>query len=133
MQKRGKILYRERAQQINDFSGLVFGDRKTITPTDIDGFIEYQNKCFVFIELKLSGASFPVGQNMAYTRLALALDKPATVIVASHTVNDTSMDVDAANAIVEYVFFNGTEEWNIPIAKKTVLEEITLFIRLYGG
>jgi len=40
---RGKIEHRDRARQIRDFSNLRYGN---ITPTDIDGLIEYQNKCF---------------------------------------------------------------------------------------
>jgi len=46
---RGVIKYRGRARQIIDFRGLTYGN---ITPTDIDGLIEYKDKCILLIEIK---------------------------------------------------------------------------------
>ena len=40
-EQRGVILNPARMQQIVSFEGMKYG---TITPTDIDGFIEYKNK-----------------------------------------------------------------------------------------
>jgi hypothetical protein len=43
---RGVIQNVGRKQQINDFSELRFGN---ITPTDMDGCIEYKDKAYIFI------------------------------------------------------------------------------------
>ena len=53
------VKYRERAKQIIDFTGLQWD---TITPTDIDGLIEYKNKAMVFMEFKHNDAQMPKGQ-----------------------------------------------------------------------
>ena len=42
---RGVIQNRDRKKQIIDFSGLKYGK---ITPTDIDGLIEYKDKAMMF-------------------------------------------------------------------------------------
>jgi len=46
---KGVIHAPQRATQLRDYSGLLFGN---ITPTDIDGLIEYKNIGYVIIELK---------------------------------------------------------------------------------
>ena len=48
MPERGVITNRARARQIRDFSGLQIG---TITPTDLDGLIEFHDECFIFCEI----------------------------------------------------------------------------------
>lgn len=47
--QRGIIRHRRRRLQVNDFSVLRYG---RITPTDIDGFLDFGGRAFVFIELK---------------------------------------------------------------------------------
>lgn len=100
---RGKIIHRERASQLRDYRGLRFGN---ITPTDIDGFIEYHNKAYVLYELKLENAEVPYGQRLALERLTNDLEKvgkPTLCIIASHDVHDCSKDIDVANAsVIEY-------------------------------
>lgn len=59
----GQIENRARKQQILDFSGLVFGK---ITPTDIDGMIEYHGKAFVYYEFKYLNADTKYGQRTAF-------------------------------------------------------------------
>ena len=46
---RGKIRDATLIDRLRDFSGLRYG---RITPTDIDAFMEFGNKAFVFIEAK---------------------------------------------------------------------------------
>ena len=48
MFERGVIHNRERGAQIRDYSGLRFGN---ITPTDIDGFMDFGGRVFVVFEL----------------------------------------------------------------------------------
>jgi len=103
MQTRGSINNRGRAKQLRDFSGLRFGN---ITPTDIDGLIEYQNKAYIIFELKLIGATVPPGQRLALERLTDDLEKAGKqtlCIIASHNIDNYNKDIDAANtSVTEY-------------------------------
>ena len=53
-ENRGKIQFRARKKQILDFSNLRLKYR--ITPTDMDGLIEYRNRIRFFIEMKYRNA-----------------------------------------------------------------------------
>lgn len=99
---RGKIRNRQYATQVRDFSGLRF---RNITPTDIDGLIEYRNKGYVFIETKYRDAHLPDGQRLALERLCDDLEragKPTLSIIASHSCNG---DINVGDTTVsEYRF-----------------------------
>lgn len=102
---RGKIENRRRAGQIRDFSGLRWDK---ITPTDIDGFIDFRNTCFVFFELKMAGANVPRGQALAFERLTDALQsagKHTVFIVAEHKT-PIDCDIDCKSSIVTDVYYN---------------------------
>jgi len=106
---RGIIRNRDRKQQIIDFSGLRYG---LITPTDIDGVIEYKNSCFLFMEFKCSfGAKIPAGQRIALERLCDGLDRPAILI---HAVHDAQIgqDINARNSFVYRYYWKG--KWKAP-------------------
>lgn len=120
--ERGVIRNREQATQVRDFSGLIFG---TITPTDIDGLIEYHNLCYIFIETKFGKSELPDGQRLAFKRLCDDLHKikPTLFIVASH---NSDGDIDVANTIV--VEYRWKKEWKIPSNQKSVRELINSFI-----
>lgn len=125
MEERGKIKNRMRAQQIRDFSGLQFGK---ITPTDIDGLIDFGNVGFVLIETKLTNAEFPYGQRLAVERvvdnLAFA-NKDAIGIVAEHDTTPEE-DIDVANCrVIEYRHNNS---WLTPRNPHTVREFIDNFL-----
>ncbi len=126
MLERGIINHRDRARQINDFSGLLFG---SITPTNIDGLIEYQNKGYIIIETKYKDAPLPYGQRLALERLTDDLNKahkPTVCIVCVHREEQTDVDVDVAEAIVSE--YRWKRRWNIPRKIYTVREFIELFI-----
>jgi len=96
---RGMINHRERAKQLRDFSGLRFGN---ITPTDIDGLIEYKDKAYVIIEYKFGEAEIPTGQMIALERICDDLQnfKHTILIIARHN-QPVEKDIDCANAIAE--------------------------------
>lgn len=97
--ERGEIRNKDFAKQLNNFKGLRWGN---ITPTDIDGFIEYHGKGFIIFELKYKGTELPYGQRLALERECDDHKKPTLLIIASHEclVPD---DVNAADAtVVEY-------------------------------
>lgn len=130
---RGAIRNYERARQQLDFSGLKFGQ---ITPTDMDGWFEYQNKCFVFFEFKYGrkwtlqqwqGKVF--GQKLALERIADNMTRPTLLILAQH-LHPPHEDVDAANAsIVAYRVNGAWFEPSVPVAVDSCVE---WFLRLHG-
>lgn len=99
--ERGVIRNRQYATQVRDFSGLRFGN---ITPTDIDGMIEYKNLAYVYIETKFENASLPFGQRLALERQCddMSKVKPTMAIIASHN-SDGDIDV-GSTTVTEYRF-----------------------------
>lgn len=128
MVKRGEISNRDRAKQLRDYSGLLYGK---ITPTDIDGFIEYKNKAYVFIELKHEDAGVRYGQGLALERLTDDLErcgKPTLCIFASHTQHDPEEDIRVAETKVSH--FRLKKQWRKfkESLKVTVKELIDVFL-----
>jgi hypothetical protein len=122
---RGNIKHKARAQQINSFSGLL--RRRNITPTDIDGLIDYNGKAFIILEGKYGDAEIPKGQRMALEHLANAMvdgNKQVTVIVFRHNINDVNEDVKVSEQSVTQVYFK--RKW-FTITTKNVLEVIDKF------
>lgn len=122
---RGTIQNRERARQIIDFHGLRI---RNITPTDIDGFIEYQDKAMIFLEFKYLDADLPYGQQLALVRLIDNIDKAgkeAVLFVCEHNITNCDKDVIAENAIVRSFYYK--KRWYNGLGK-TVKEKIISFL-----
>ena len=96
--ERGVIYNKDRARQLRDFSGLRYGN---ITPTDIDGLIEYKDIAYVIFETKFGNAEVPRGQMIALERLCDDLQnyKHTIVIISSHN-HPVTEEIDLANSIV---------------------------------
>jgi hypothetical protein len=110
MPERGVIRNRAFRQQINDFSGLRFGK---ITPTDLDAFMDFHNKLFVFVEAKHHGAEMPYGQRLALERVCDACHNPPhRYAVAFLTRHDCEGDIDFASTAVTRYRWNG--KWISP-------------------
>ena len=111
MTERGAIRNRQLAMQIRDFTGLRFGK---ITPTDIDGFLEFGDRLFVLIEGKRDGSPLAYGQMLAIARLADACHAPprryATTIIVDHPTTDD--DIVYADAVVRLYRWDG--KWVYP-------------------
>ena len=125
--QRGKIRNKVYALQVNDFSGLKF--EGGITPTDIDGLIEYHNQGYIFIETKYKDAEILHGQKLAFQRLCDNLNrtKPTIFLIASHETK-TEDDIDVAGAIVTELRW--MERWVVYKVKKTTVREfIERFMR----
>ena len=119
---RGAIYNRDRSKQSYDFTGLCFGN---ITPTDIDGLIEYKNRAYIIIEIKYGDNEVPLGQKLALERLTDDLErsgKPTFTIIASHNISNSKDDIDVANTIVRMYRFKGS--WIKPnlITTKKLIE-----------
>ena len=101
--ERGQIRDKRFANQVKDYSGLLYGK---ITPTDIDGFLDFGNKVFVFLEVKYGDTTMATGQRLALERLSDACQeagKQTLVVVASH---ESEGDIDVANLPVTMVRFH---------------------------
>lgn len=119
MHERGEIRNRERAGQLIDFRGLRFNK---ITPTDIDGFIDFGNELFVVLEYKSTNAPMPYGQKLALERYASAAKIPCYVLVGEH--ENTTGDIDAANSQLRE-YWNG-HNWHEPKRAMTIKQAVDL-------
>lgn len=124
MHEPGEIYNRDRARQLIDFSGMKFGN---ITPTDIDGLIEYKNKYFIIIELKHKDNEMPFGQKLALERMCdvLSMKKTTIVLLGTHDV-PVSIDIDCAKVIVKEYYFN--KKWTIFNKTVSMHEAVDNFI-----
>lgn len=121
------IRNREYAQRIKDFSGLRFGK---ISPTDIDGFLDFGDRLFVFIETKFGNSPLPYGQCLALQRLCDATQsetRESILLVASY---DIEGDIDIAETVVKQYRHRG--RW-FDSPDMTVRDVIEIFINKYLG
>jgi hypothetical protein len=122
MDNSGEIINENRAKQLICFSGLRYNN---ITPTDIDGLIEYQNKYYIWLELKYSYAEIKYGQKLAFERICDDLEKsgkPTIFIIADHFVHNPEIQIDAASTIVrEYRY---KRRWYIPQLDNTLTKDL---------
>jgi hypothetical protein len=119
MHDRGVIRNRAFGSQIIDFSGLRWGN---ITPTDIDGMIDFGNKLFVYMEFKYGDADMPDGQRIALERQADADEAagiPAYVLLGKH--NDEG-DIDAAQSRCARYYYKGG--WHTPHEELTIRQAV---------
>jgi hypothetical protein len=129
--ERGVIRHEARAKQLFIFKNLRYGN---ITPTDVDGLIEYQNKAYIIFEIKYGYAKMPLGQRIALERLQrdLSLSGKASVLfVAQHEIKDTSENVDVSKAVVRQYYFE--DKWRVPAIETTLGEAIDEFIDTVNG
>lgn len=112
MAEQSAIRNREYMRQIKDFSGLRFGK---IMPTDIDCFIDFGDRLFIFVEGKHTGAQLPTGQRLAIERISDACNCPprrvAVAIIIDHN-EGSSTDVNYAETTVRSYRWNG--KWMKP-------------------
>jgi hypothetical protein len=127
---RGRIRNPERAAQLRDFSALRYGN---ITPTDVDGLLEFSDKLYVFLEFKLGSAAMDYGQRLCFQRLCDALaiaEKIAIAIVAEH---DTPIgkQIDCAQSAVRCYYMDG--QWHSVGNDLTVIDMIDGLYRTFIG
>lgn len=94
---------------------------RNITPTDMDGYVEFGGELFVFFDLKSKGATILYGQELSFTRLVDSLKTRAVFIVADH---DTPFgeEILADKAVVTRWYERG--QWHTPSTTTTLLEFI---------
>jgi len=115
---RGRIENIARRQQIIDFSGVRFGN---ITPTDIDGVIEYNDIAYAFYEIKYANAEMKYGQKLCLERLVndmMKAGKKAIAMLIRHDIHDVNEQIPAHLCIVEKLYVG--ETWKIDKKHRTV-------------
>lgn len=135
--ERGIIRNRQAGRQIVDYSGLRYGN---ITPTDIDGFLEFGNRLFVLIELKFMGVPLPYGQQLALERLVTSSDdipaRRAFCLVCEHCT-PVDGDIIAHDAIVRAVYGRRAMDesyiWTQPAKKTTARHYIDRLVDKFLG
>ena len=127
MVERGKIRNREFASTLRDFAGLRWG---SITPTDIDGFLDFGNKAFVFIESKHENGTLRGGQKLALERLVDSVSVPAILIVAKHNAG-AGDDIDlGANFVTQYRLKGKWQKPKEQISVRSAIEAFLAFVQL---
>lgn len=125
---RGKIEFRERKKQIITFENLRYGN---ITPTDIDCTIDYHGDVFAFVEIKYEDTELKDGQRKYLENVVNGLSGggcEAAAFVASHSVENTNEDIDAADCIVRKVYVNH-RWWSYEGRNKTLKELLDSFLK----
>ena len=128
---RGVIHSEGRAKQLIYFKGLEYGD---ITPTDIDGIIEYRDKFWIVYEVKHNDAPFSKGQRLALERFignADKADKYGIALVAEHNISDVSQPVYLTDCKVRMIYTTENKTWHKPETEMTVKEISDKYFELY--
>lgn len=129
--ERGRIQNRERSLQVKDYSGLRY---QNITPSDVDGMIEFRGRLYVLLEYKASGYSpIPRGQRYALASFTDALaHKPGAKAIAIIAQHDTppGREIDCASAEVLEIRYQG--KWHFPEETLSVRELINRMLEEVG-
>lgn len=101
--ERGVIRNKEFKRRISDFSGLRYGK---ITPTDLDLYVEFSGKLFVFVEAKFMNSEMEYGQKLALERLCDGMHRPAegkhsVLFLVTHCQEEGDIDM-AKTKVVKY-------------------------------
>ena len=128
---RGKLQYVDYAKQLISYDGMRFPGRTglyDVTPTDIDGFLQFDRyNCFIFIELKHNG-DLPDGQENALIKTVDAIQRggaESALFVAIHNTPAKEM-VNARDAVISKTYWKRT--WYIHHGDKTLYEAIRQFL-----
>lgn len=124
---RGVIRNLQRAMQHVDYSGLRWN---SITPTNIDGLLDFSGRLFVFLEFKGQGAPLPLGQRIALRNIHRAITKGGAVCVvllAEHYAADPAVAIQASTAVVIEILDGAN--WRQPLRLVTVREAVDTYLR----
>lgn len=98
MQSKSLIRDREQVKQVIDFTGL---EKGKISPTDIDGIVEFNNKLLIAWEVKKENNLMQTGQTLLYERINDAWvtekGKTAFCVLLWHKVQDTTKSISTVN------------------------------------
>jgi len=113
------------ASKVINYNSLQFGN---ISPTDIDGFIEYHDKWFIFIETKFNQAQMPRGQELALERICDAIQSPtknAIVFFTSHQDDGVNVEIDIGlSLVIKYRYMGKWVKPKAPITLRDAVERL---------
>lgn len=113
-------------KQSIDFSGIKSGK---IHPSDIDAVLEFDNEALILMEIKLIGATFPVGQKLMLERICDSWHTDKSIILfINHTHTDELTDIPLNKSNVTAVYSKG--KWTSKNIK--VKECITKLLEHWG-
>lgn len=118
----GQIRDRDRMRQVKLFHGHRYG---SISPTDVDAFLDFGDQLCVFVETKHVRANPSHGQLLALERLCAGCQSEQRDAVVVITRHETDGDIDLAATRVER-FFHG-DAWYRTHPSWTLREAIDLF------
>lgn len=118
-----------RAAQERDYSGLRF--ERGITPSDIDAVIDFNNRLWILIEMKVAGVPLPAGQRLMLARLCESLSRitPTFLLIAEHNT-PASRPIDAG-ALWVMEMYDGSH-WRQATRPATVRQIIDLLHARYA-
>lgn len=122
-----KNIARYRQSKLISYEGMV--RKRNITPTDIDGLIDYNGNAFVYIEGKLYGKNLDYGQKLAFENIIKSHKRAgdiAVVFVFRHT-EDSDKIIIAKDKVVSDIYSTETLKWEIPEKETTLLKSIEKF------
>ena len=106
----------------------------TITPTDIDAIVDYQNKIWIIYEVKMVGKDVPYGQRLALMRLiqnAKNSGKHGCAMIVEHNVTDPHNNVFLKDCIVREMYTTDRMQWRTPRRRKTALQATDDYIQYH--
>lgn len=118
-----------RAKQLLLFEGMQY---QKITPTDVDGIIEYHDKAWFIYEVKLHGTELKYGQRLMLERFCndmSATGKYVIAIIADHEEFDPDEPVWLKDCVVREIKIK-TNKWRKTIMPMTVGELTDICIEL---
>jgi hypothetical protein len=108
-----------------------------ITPSDLDGYIEYKNKAYLLIELKYGDAEMKYGQRLALERMArdLACKKEVLAMIVEHDVVDVNATIPVDRCEVREIFTTMDDDmrWRAPVKKVNALSVLNEFKKYVDG
>ena len=128
-EKRGRYNHERLGRQLLRFDGLEYDG--SITPMDVDAYIEYHNSKRVLIEVKMKGVKMLWGQRTALERMVddfTKANKDAIAIVAEHTEFDRERDVMLADCVIRELYYGRERCWRPPKKMMTVEQFLRLFL-----
>ena len=130
-EERGVYQNENRGRQLLRFDGLRYGG---ITPTDIDGVIEYRNRLWLMYEAKMEGKEVPKGQRLAIERFIRNADianKHGIAMIVEHNVRDPDKDIYLKDCRVRELITTENQRWRPPKYEITVKQMTDLYINYY--
>ena len=131
LNERGVYQNANRGRQLLRFDGLIYGN---ISPTDIDGLIEYRNRLWIMFEAKMQGKDVPQGQRLALERFIQNVryaGKHGIAMIVEHDVKDTGQDIYLKDCNVREIITTENGQWHPPKYEITVKDITDLYIKYY--